>query len=547
MSLARMFALGLWLPPLQESPPADLVVRAAAVRTVDSDRPLARAFAVREGRFVAVGEAEDVEPFVGPATKVVDFADAAIVPGLIDAHVHLAGLGEALEEVDLVGTRSFEEVIERVVARAAATPKGEWIEGRGWDQNDWEDRRLPDHRALSKAVPDHPVWLSRVDGHAALANAAAMREAKVDASTSEPRGGRIHRLEGGEPSGVFVDAAMGLVGRAAPRSSKDRLRRSILRAQGECLRVGLTGVHDAGVGEETLAVYQELADSGELLLRVYAMIAGGSVPPERWSALREVGRKGVLTVRSIKLVADGALGSRGAALEEDYADEPGNRGLLLLEPDRLESLAREALARDIQVCVHAIGDRGNRVVLDAFEKAWGGKPRPDLRWRIEHAQVLSPRDLDRVPRLGVIASMQPTHATSDGPWAPDRVGPERMRGAYAWRTLLYAGCRIAAGSDFPVESHDPRKGLFAAIAREEEKGNRVFDRAQAMTPEEALRAFTLEAAYAAFEEGEKGSIEVGKWADFVVFEKDPLALPPREIVGVRVLATFVGGERASGG
>ncbi len=523
---------------------ADIVLRAGRIHTLDPARPAAKVLAVRGDRIVAVGEEADVASLLGPDTRVLEFPGATVVPGLIDAHAHFASLGQSLETVDLVGTRSYEEVISRVAERARSTPPGRWILGRGWDQNDWAAKAFPDHRALSTAVPEHPVWLSRVDGHAGLANAAALREAGFDASAADPPGGKVHRLEDGTPSGVFVDDAMALVSRKIPSPSREDLRRWILRAQAECLKSGLTGVHDAGVGEDTVSVYRELADSGALRLRVYAMFAGDTVPPERWSALREVGRKGVLTTRAIKIVADGALGSRGAALLEDYADDPGNRGLLTTPPERVEALCREALAREIQVCVHAIGDRGNRGVLDAFEKSWGGKSRPDLRWRIEHAQVVSLQDLPRFPRLGVIPSMQPTHATSDGPWAPARVGPERMKGAYAWRRFLEAGCRIPAGSDFPVESHDPRKGLFAAISREPESGGAPFDASQKMTPEEALRSFTLDAAAAAFEEGEKGSLAPGKLADFVVLDRDPLAVAPREILSAKVLATFVGGAEA---
>ncbi len=538
--LGALFAVAL----AGNADPADLVLRAGRIHTLDAARPAAKALAVRGGRIVAVGEEADVAPLLGPNTRVLEFPGATVVPGLIDAHAHFASLGQSLETVDLVGTRSYEEVVGRVAERARSTPRGRWILGRGWDQNDWEAKAFPDHRGLSSAVPEHPVWLSRVDGHAALANAAAMREAGLDASAADPPGGKVHRLEDGSPSGVLVDDAMALVSRKIPSPSREDLRRWILRAQVECLKSGLTGVHDAGVGEDTVSVYRELADSGALRLRVYAMFSGDAVPPERWSALREVGRKGVLTTRAIKIVADGALGSRGAALLEEYADDPGNRGLLTTPPERVEALCREALAREMQVCVHAIGDRGNRGVLDAFEKSWGGKPRPDLRWRIEHAQVVSLQDLPRFPRLGVIPSMQPTHATSDGPWAPARVGPERMKGAYAWRRFLEAGCRIPAGSDFPVESHDPMKGLFAAISCEPESGGAPFDPSQRMTPEEALRSFTLDAAAAAFEEKEKGSLAPGKLADFVVLDRDPLAVAPREILAAKVLATFVGGAQA---
>jgi predicted amidohydrolase YtcJ len=478
-----------------------------------------------------------------------------VVPGLIDAHAHLLGLGEALLQADLVGTASVDEVVERLRDFSATLPDGAWITGRGWDQNDWDDGpggrpegAFPTRADLDAAFPDRPVWLGRIDGHAAWANTAALRAAGLDPDApapADPEGGAVIRDARDRPTGVFIDAAEGLVARALPAPDAAFYEEALRRALAETTRHGLTGVHEAGVPLGALDLYQAAIDQGQFPIRNYAMVSVDDLDAacERLAAGEDLGASDRLLVRSVKVYADGALGSRGAALLTDYADAPGNRGLLFRDPDALRETVERAMRCGLQVNTHAIGDRGNRVVLDAYEaaiEATGGGPG---RHRVEHAQVVALDDLPRFAELGVIASVQPTHATSDMPWAEARVGPDRVRGAYAWRRLVDAGARLALGSDFPVERVDPLLGFHAAVTRQDADdapaggwyGN------QALTRAEALRGFTLDAATAAFMEDEVGSIEPGKRADFVVLSSDVMAVPPEEILDARVLATYLDG------
>ncbi|MBI3844353.1 MAG: amidohydrolase [Planctomycetes bacterium] len=546
--------------PVAAGAEADLVLLGGrVVGTKD-----ATAIACRDGRIVFVGTDSGARRFVTSRTRLFPLAGATIVPGLTDAHGHMLGLGEALVRVDLVGTSSYAEVIERTSTRAASTPQQNWVLGRGWDQNDWSEKAFPTHAALSERTPDHPVFLRRVDGHAGLANAAALLLAGVTRDTKDPDGGRILRDPAtGEPTGVFVDNAMDLVERVIPEPTHDEKAALLRRAMQECVENGLTEVHDAGVDLDTIACYRELAARGEMPLRVYAMIAGGGTSfatdpatdshganPTLDAFLArgpEVGAAdGLLTIRAVKLYADGALGSRGAALLEAYSDEPGNVGLLVTDPAELHAVTVRCLKAGLQVCVHAIGDRGNRVVLDAFEQALAEVPAASrgARLRIEHAQVLAPDDLPRLARLGVVASMQPTHATSDMPWAEARLGHERARGAYAWRSLLQSGAQLAFGSDFPVESVSPLFGLYAAITRQDETGKPAggWFADQNLTPAEALAGFTSGAAFAAFEEADGGTIALGKRADLTALSADPLTANPRELRTARVIATVVRGR-----
>jgi hypothetical protein len=527
---------------------ADLVVLGGTVRTLDPSRPRADALAARDGRIVALGTAEEIRRLVGPDTRVLDGTGLTVLPGLVDAHGHIESLGAGLRRLDLVGTRSATEIAARVGERAGATPPDGWIRGRGWDQNDWTVKEFPARGLLDAAAPEHPVWLVRIDGHAGWANGRALAAAGISAATPDPAGGRILRDPAtGEPTGVLVDAAMGLMAAVVPRPSRAERRDAVLRALESCAAAGLTSVHDAGVDAEGVDLYRELADEGRLPLRVYAMLAGD---PDviRDTRFREgpvvAYGGGRLTVRAVKAYADGALGSRGAALLEDYSDDPGNRGLLQVEPAALEALAERCLRGGWQLCVHAIGDRGNRVVLDAVEAALRNVPRTDHRFRIEHAQVVSPPDIPRFAALGVLPSMQPTHATSDMPWAEARLGPARLAGAYAWRKHLDAGSRIPCGSDFPVESHDPRKGIWAAVTRQDEAGHPPggWTPAERMTREEAIRGFTGDARFAAFEEGRSGTLAPDMDADFVAFDRDLLDCPAEEVLGARVAFTVVGGE-----
>ena len=501
------------------------------------------------GRVIAYGAAaglrESLESRGNGVREIV--VDGTVMPGLIDAHGHLMGLGFSLLQADLVGTRSKEAIVDRLKDKSAGLNEGDWLLGRGWDQNDWAGQAFPAAADLDAAFPDRPVWLKRVDGHAGWANSAALRAAGIDARTADPEGGRLLRDEQGQPSGVLVDAAMDLIETHIPKPDIALRRRALRLALATASKAGLTGVHDAGVSREDLALYRELADDQALPLRVYAMADGDS------DALRQLCREGLyahpsgrLSMRAVKLYADGALGSRGAALLADYSDEPGNRGLLIQSPEHLREIIDKAAACGVQPAVHAIGDRANREVLDAYA-ALTAKQRQALRPRIEHAQVVAMDDIPRFAELGVIASMQPTHATSDMPWAGDRVGAERLRGAYAWRRYLDRATHMAFGSDFPVENVEPIPGLYAAITRQDAEGSPEggWLPDQRLTLVEALDAFTRGAAYAGFAENEVGTLEPGMRADFIVLSMDPHQVRGRALLQIKVRSTWLDGRKVT--
>ncbi|MCF7222373.1 amidohydrolase [Marilutibacter chinensis] len=529
-----------------EAAPEVTVLTAHAIHTLDAARPRARAMAFDAGgRILAVGDAEALARRF-PGARDLDLGDATVVPGLIDAHAHVGGLGLATLTADLVGTRDKAEVLQRLRDFARDLPPGAWLLGRGWDQNDWPEKTYPTAADLDAAFPERAVWLERIDGHASWANSVAMRAVGRDLSGDwQPDGGRILRDAAGRPTGIFIDAAAALVEDARPPLDEATAERALVLGMQAAVEHGLTGVHDAGIGLDQFKRYQRLADRGALPLRITAMAAGDG------DALDALCRDGLyshpsgrLQMRTVKVYADGALGSRGAALLADYSDDPGNRGLMLTPPEGLHAVVRKARDCGVQVAAHAIGDRGNREVLQAYADVLGDGAAGDHRWRIEHAQVLAPGDLPRLAGLGVIASMQPTHATSDMPWAEDRLGPERIVGAYSWRQLRDSGARLALGSDFPVEPVDPRLGLHAAVTRADAEGEPVggWRPEEKLTAFEALRGFTLDAAYAGFAEDTVGSLAVGKRADFVVLAEDPLAVPPARLRGLVVLATYVDGE-----
>ncbi len=525
---------------------ADLVVTNARIYTSDVNRPAAEALAVRGGRIAFVGSNRGALALAGPRTERLDLAGKTVITGMVDAHAHLLGLGQALRTVDLVGTRSYDEVIARVVARAKTARPGEWIRGRGWDQNDWADTRFPTHAALSRAVPNNPVYLTRVDGHAALVNTKALELAQVTAATPDPTGGRFIRDSANNPTGVLVDNAQGIVGRVIPAPTHAELRDQTLVAIAEANRWGLTGIHDAGVAPEGIAVYEELAKEGHYNLRNYVMVRSSDSVLD--AILQRGPQKalydGRLWIRAIKLVADGALGSRGAALLEPYSDDPGNTGLITTPPERIKSVAVRALKAGFQVNVHAIGDRANRMVLDQFEAALGEVPTADHRFRIEHAQILRYQDIPRFAELDVIPSMQGSHQTSDMYWAPNRLGPARLSGAYAWRSLLNTGVVIPNGSDFPVEAVNPLISFHSFFTRQDADnfppGGWMPE--QRTTRQEALLSITLWPAYAGFMENESGSLTPGKYADFVVLDRDIMTVAPEAVLGTRVLMTVLGGK-----
>ena len=513
------------------------------IHVLDAAGTVAHTLAIRDGRIAHAGRRGDVEPATGE--PVIDLLGATVLPGLVDAHGHLMHLARARLALDVSGLPSEEATAERVAARAARTPRGEWIGGRGWDQNRWPGGAFPTRASLDRAAPHHPVALVRIDGHATWASAAALQAAGIERHTPDPAGGRIQRDARGEATGLLLDAAQRLLQRAEPRPSDEQFDRAVAEAVADCLAAGLTGIHEMGAELYALASYRRLIGRGQFPFRNYVAVAGRSA--STWTHYREHGPEsmgdGRLVVGGLKLLADGALGSRGAALHSPYCDDPDNRGLVLVPPEEIERLALEAGARGFQVCVHAIGDRANTLTLDAFERALARAPRPDHRWRIEHAQVLAADDVGRFARLGVVPSMQATHCTSDMPWAAARLGDERLRGAYAWRSLLATGVVIAGGSDFPVESPNPFHGIHAAVTRRPREGHHPgWQPEQRMTREEAVRSFTTWNAWASHQEADAGSLEPGKRADLVVLTDDVFRCAEERIPAIGSVLTMVAGE-----
>jgi predicted amidohydrolase YtcJ len=522
--------------------PRDLLV-VAAIHTLDPLRPWAGAVLVQDGRIARIGSPAECRQAAQGTPEVIAPARGCAVPGLVDAHGHVLLLARARAEVRCAGARDPEACAALAASRARDLPPGTWVRGRGWDQNRWGGA-FPGADVLDRAVPDHPVALFRVDGHAAWANRRALALAGIGPDTPDPAGGRILRNAAGSPTGVLVDNAMEPLLAAIPRPGPRELEGLLETGLGELASLGLTGVHDAGVEPDALDAYARLAGAGRLPVRVRAMI-DGQVPPERlrgelerWRAQADQER---LEVRTVKLFADGALGSRGAALLDDYADDPGNRGLLLMDPGELAERISLVAEAGFQPAIHAIGDRACRLALDSFEA--GGPALRALRPRIEHLQILQPSELPRLARLGVVASMQPVHAVSDASWVPDRLGQgtARLGCAYAWRSVADAGAVLAFGSDFPVEEPDPRAGLHAAEVRRGADG-RPFLPEQRLGRAEALAAFTRGAAWAAFAEGRRGKIREGFDADLTIFAEDAMTVPADELPRLPITHTIVGGE-----
>jgi predicted amidohydrolase YtcJ len=532
-----------------EEQPAELIVLARRIWTGDPARPWAEAVAVREGRLVAVGRRDEALGHRGPQTRVIEQADGFGLPGLIDAHGHVSSLGSKVDELDLRGVRSVEEVARRVAERIEREPGDGWIRGRNWDQSLWPGGRFPTARDLDGATGSRPVLLERVDGHAAWANSEAMRRAGINAESKAPRDGQIVRDERGEPTGVFVDGAISLLYRVVPAPAPVQIERRILAAQTECLRHGLTMVHDAGVDRIEAEIYRRLDAEGKLKLRIYAMMsppAGKEVEAVSTPPV-QAGPNGRFEMRAIKLFIDGAMGSRGGLLFEPYSDDRGNSGLLLIEPEKLCDVTRTALSSGWQVCTHAIGDRGNAIVLDAYEAALGLRPEArNPRLRIEHAQVVRRSDVARFARSGIVASMQPSHASTDKRWADERLGGDsaRVEGAYAWRWFVDERVSLAFGSDFPVEVSNPCWGIYAALTRQDEAGAPVggWHPEQRLTLEETLAAFTRGSAYAAFAEERLGVVKEGFAADLILLDRDLFESTPAEILEAKVTHTLVGGE-----
>ena len=544
-------AVALLTLAVPEPAPAEaaLLLENATVYSSSQTKPRKVSVLARDGRIAFVGDAARARKLAGGARRI-DLTGAFVFPGWADAHGHLLGLGKSLEIANLRGAADAAEAAARIGEVAARLPGASWIEGRGWDQNLWPGKSFPDARDLDAVLSARPVAARRVDGHALWVNTRALAAAGIARETPDPEGGRILRRPDGTPSGVLVDNAMDLLEKVIPEASPTELNRRFAAAGRACVRVGLTQVQDAsGYSPAEIAALEGLAAEGVLPLRVYATVSPEPVALSAFFAKGvRVGGRELLTVRAIKAYADGALGSRGAALLADYSDEPGKLGLLVTPPERLDEIARQARANGWQLWIHAIGDRGNRMALDAFRRASSSPARGagGSRPRIEHAQVVAPADLLRFGAEGVIGSMQPVHATSDMPWAEARVGPQRIAGAYAWRSLKNAGARLAGGSDFPVESENPLHGFYAAITRQDLAGRPAggWRPAERLTRAEALALFTSDAAWAAFEEGSRGKIAPGYFADLTVFARDPMTAPEPEIPSIPVVLTVVDGRVA---
>ncbi len=518
---------------------ADLVLTGGTIMTADGQP--ASAIALKDGRILSVGN--DLADLVGPETRVIELDGAVVSPGFNDSHAHLYGLGKSLGQIDLMGTESAAAVVRMAGQAHADLPTGTWLEGRGWDQNDWAVQEYPTAAMLDEVTGDRPTFLRRVDGHAAWANSAALRAAGITADTPDPEGGEILRDSQGRPTGILIDNGNDLVRAAIPEVGLEEMERRVKLAVAHCWSEGVTGVHEAGVSWRRAELYKRLAAAGELDLRLYGMY--DDVPATLDSAFAAgpyVSDDHLLTMRAIKLYGDGALGSRGALLLNDYTDQHGHHGLAVTTTEHLREVIRRGADNGFQLCTHAIGDGANRLVLDLYEEVLPADN--DRRWRVEHAQILHPDDIPRFGQLGVIAAMQPTHCTSDMDWADERLGDDRLLGAYAWRSLLASGARICFGTDFPVERVNPLHGLFSARTRTHHDGTPPagWQPQEILTGAEAHALYTAGSAYAAFQESELGHLAPGYLADLVVLDGNPVTCEPQELLSMQVLHTIVHGE-----
>ncbi len=517
---------------------ADLLVYNATIYTVDSLFSTAEAMAIADGKILATGKMADLEKEY-EAKEKLDAEGKFIYPGFIDAHAHFTGYGLSLQTVNLMGTNSWEEVIEKTKTFAAENPEG-WITGRGWDQNDWTEKNFPSNQELNELFPDRPVLLRRVDGHAAIANQKALDLAGIKAGDTLT-GGEIEEMEG-TLTGLLIDNAVRLVASKVPDASDEQFKKALQAAEKNCFEVGLTTVDDCGLGFGSVDKIKALQEKGDLKMRLYVMLSDNK---NNFDYLEKTGiiKTDRLNVRSIKVYADGALGSRGACLLHPYTDKPDWPGFLLSSPAHFDSVANYISQKGWQMCTHAIGDSGNRTMLNIYAKYLKGKN--DLRWRIEHAQVVNQNDFDLFGANSIIPSVQPTHATSDMYWAGDRVGAERVKGAYAFKQLLQQNGWLPLGTDFPVEDISTFKTFYAAAIRKDAKGWPAdgYQMENVLSREETLRGMTIWAAKSNFEEKEKGSLEKGKFADFIILDTDIMKEVPEKLLGVKVIKTFLGGEK----
>lgn len=539
-----------------DGPKADLILSNGRVYTVDRTSSIAEAVAMKDGLILGVGSDGEMNGYKGDSTEVIDLKGQFVYPGFIEGHAHIMGIGANLVNVDLSAAKSYSEVVELVRTRAASTPKGEWIVGRGWHQDKWERTAermqggFPTHQALSQAVPDHPVWLVHASGHAGLANERAMDHAGISKRAMNPSGGEIIRDISGNPTGIFNETAAVMISGMIPQEDQALQQRKLALAIEECLKNGITGFHQAGSDEKDIRLFEEFAGDDKLKLRLYVMLDGSDTV-----LLEDYFQKGPqvglyndrLTIRSVKLYADGALGSRGAWLLDDYQDAPGVHGHNVTPLTEIESVVNRALQSGFQVCTHAIGDRANREVLDIYQQAFQKYPEVSTnhRFRIEHAQHIDPEDIPRFAALGVIPAMQAIHMSSDRPWAIDRLGKERIEtGAYMWSALIDSGARIVNGTDAPVEPVSSIASFYASVTRMTLSGKPEggYEATQKMTREEALKSYTLWAAYGAFMDDKKGSIVPGKLADLTILDRDIMTIPENEILATKVIMTIIGGK-----
>ncbi len=516
----------------------DLIVQHATIYTSDSLFSTTEALAIKDGKIIATGSSEAIQTNY-TATQTLDAGGKFIYPGFIDAHAHFAGYAMGLLTVDLVGTESWNDVLKRLAAAAKDTGSS-WLVGRGWDQNDWPVKEFPSKAALDSLFPNRPVFLTRVDGHAAIANQKAFDMAGLTAGYTIA-GGQVE-TKNGRLTGILIDNATRMVGNKIPGPTFLQMKEALLQAQQNCFAVGLTTIDDCGLDYEAIQLIESLQKTGELTMRIYAMLSDNKKNFDYISKRGKI-KTDRLDVRSFKVYADGALGSRGACLLQPYHDKPGWSGFLLSPASHFDSVAAIIYKMGFQMCTHAIGDSGNRVVLQTYARYLKGKN--DYRWRIEHAQVISQQDFNLFGENSIIPSVQPTHATSDMYWAADRLGPERIKGAYAYNDLLKQNGWMPLGTDFPVEDISPLKTFYAAVVRKDAKGFPAggFQPENALSRQQALRGMTCWAARANFEENEKGSLEKGKWADFVLLDQDLMKTAPDKILQTQVIATFVNGRQ----
>ena len=549
--LVAIYAL-LLLPATSNGQTADVVFKNGNIYTANDARPKAEAVAIKGDRILFVGPNREVQKYVGRNTRVIDLGGKTMLPGMTDAHHHLSGVGFREMTLNLEGVTSLEDFLKKVKERVAQKQPGEWVTGRGWIETFWKPPVFPTRWDLDKIAPNNPVFLDRADGHGAVANSAALKIAGVDKNTPSPFGGEVSKdKQSGEPNGMLLDAAQDLVQRHIPKTTVEEAERAIFLGVKRDIELGWTQVQDPGGTFAEVEIFKKLHDEGKIKLRIYK---GLSAPGEEADQLFRdgpiIGADDYhLTVRTLKLYADGSLGSRSAALLQPYSDAPDTSGFLTIKEEQLQPLLQEALRKGIQIQTHAIGDRGNRFILDQYEKAMNAVPKAewkikDPRWRVEHSQIVNPADIPRFAKLGVIPSMQPSHAIGDLHFAPSRLGIARLAGAYAWQSFIKSGSIVPGGSDAPVERGEPMIEFYAAVARKDLKGfsGEGWHPEEAATREQALRMFTTWPAYAAFEEKLRGSIEPGKLADFTVLSADIMKIPEMEILKTRCLMTVIGGE-----